>query len=266
MHARLSRDGSANPTYDGTTPDDAQHSLTTQWARTSSALHRRGLRPYGFRVVEPQHDGTPHWHLLLFMPAAEVETTTAILHRYALAEDPDEPGAALHRFKVVRIDPSKGSAAGYVAKYVAKNIDGFGLDSNEWGLPANETAERVDAWASTWRIRQFQQIGGPAVTIWREARRLTTKDLPGLLARAVAAADTADWQTFVTLLGGPTAPREDAPIWPHRAWSDAPGRYGEPVGDVLIGLACNSVVVSTRIHVWRIQRPSGIVPSLEYCQ
>ncbi len=88
-----------------------------------------GLRftVYGFRIAEPQHDGTPHWHLLLFMP------------HYAMQTDGNEPGAQQHRFKAIPIDKSKGSAVGYIAKYISKNIDGSSIQ---------EATEQVEAWAS----------------------------------------------------------------------------------------------------------------------
>lgn len=53
-----------------------------------------------------------------------------MLREYALLEDSNEPGAQQYRFKVELIHPNKGSAVGYIAKYISKNIDGFGLDSN----------------------------------------------------------------------------------------------------------------------------------------
>ncbi|MDN3519113.1 replication endonuclease [Aquisalimonas lutea] len=40
-----------------------------------------------------------------------------------MEDTPDEPGASRHRFQVERIDPQRGTATGYVAKYVAKGID-----------------------------------------------------------------------------------------------------------------------------------------------
>ena len=41
--------------------------LTSAWAEIRTDLKDAGIRVYGFRFVEPHHDGCPHWHLVLFM-------------------------------------------------------------------------------------------------------------------------------------------------------------------------------------------------------
>ncbi|MCC8996509.1 MAG: replication endonuclease, partial [Nitrosomonas sp.] len=171
MHACLHH-GASNPRYDGTSVLQAHQYLVHNWSLIRAELHRLDIQPYGFRVVEPHHDGTPHWHLLLFMPEKHRETVRKVMRHYALLDSGNEPGAQEHRFKVEAIDPAKGTAAGYIAKYISKNIDGFALDQDLYGNDAAQAAERITAWANTWGIRQFQQIGGPSVTVWRQLRKL----------------------------------------------------------------------------------------------
>lgn len=205
MHARLSQSGGENTAYDGTTPRQAQRYLARVWARIRAAWARAGIAPYGFRIAEPHHDGTPHWHLLLFMPKDQLAMARRLFVRHALADSGDEPGARKNRIKFVSIDWARGTAAGYVAKYVAKNIDGYRVGADLFGNDAIEASARVEAWASTWGIRQFQQVGGPPVGVWRELRRIPETDSERV-GRARAAADAGNWRAYVEAMGGTAKP------------------------------------------------------------
>lgn len=162
--------------YNDWTPRQTQQQyLSPLWAKIRAKLKRDGLSVYGFRIAEPHADGCPHWHILMFMLEADKPQVRAVLHDYALAEDGSEKGAYKHRFTIEAINPDKGSAIAYIAKYISKNVDGFGMEDEidkETGTAVNESAQRVLSWASVWGIRQFQQIGGSSVTVWRELRRL----------------------------------------------------------------------------------------------
>ena len=270
-HARDSQSGRENPTYQGYTPKETQEYLSKNWQRMRAKLHREGLTVYGFRVAEPHHDGTPHWHMVLFMQPDHVDQVRAILSSYALAEDGDEPGAAKHRFTAKAIDRSKGNAAGYLAKYIAKNIDGYGVgedwEAAEGSDAATDSALRVDAWAATWGIRQFQQIGGASVGVWRELRRLDSETLePGLLADLVAAAGAGDWRMYNNLNGGIFARRAERPAytWRVSALDIETGeinlnKYGEIAADTVRGVFCGEAVL-TRIHEWVFERRGATLP------
>ena len=192
MHARH-HTGAANDRYDGTGPREAQAHLNRVWRVALRKLMHDGVSLSGLRVVEPHHDGCPHWHVLVFTAPEHCAALIETLRAYALSDSPNEPGAQERRFKVERIDPARGSAVGYVAKYVSKSIDGEGVDfDEETEATGKDAAPRIVAWARTWGIRQFQFFGVPPITPTRELYRLKTIDVPSLGLKAAHLATKAN--------------------------------------------------------------------------
>nr|WP_314269895.1 replication endonuclease [uncultured Kingella sp.] len=319
--------GDGNAKYDGSTPREASAYLNKVWAKIQAALKREEVEIYGFRVVEPHHEGCPHWHGLFFMPEEKRKVFRQIVARYGCRADRAELGLSYFdskkdvreyakqlqaqqkaaggkvqslaeisgslkteaefwaaadwrvfgdtkvkaRVDFQKIDWKRGTAAGYIAKYIAKNIDGktnAGDSVGEDFEAANgenviETAERVDAWASLWGIRQFQQIGGAPVGIWRELRRegMTEGDYNDTVVRAALAADAGDWGKFVMLMGGAVVRRKDLPVQLYKETlpETFTNKYGEPLAAFTRGVldADTGEVKISRIHEWRMSFKNG---------
>lgn len=188
-----------NPKYGGESPRAAHAYLCAVWARARASWARRGLIIAGLRTVEPHHDGCPHWHLVVYGPKRDLRFARRLLRVYALRDSAGEPGAKQRRF-VAKVSIGASGAA-YAAKYVAKNIDGAGLEGcrdSETGRHVASVVDRVLAWSATWGIRQFQFFGAPKVTAWRVLRRVSEPcgpaDVP--LERARLAADEGSWAGF----------------------------------------------------------------------
>lgn len=233
---------------------DAHAYLNSVWKRFRSYCKRHDLPFYGLRTVEPHHDGCPHWHMITFLKPENSAHFLNAFRNYAMAEDRKERGADKHRFTVVKIDPTKGTAAGYVAKYVAKNIDGENIDTDlETGRSGQDAAQRITAWARLNRIRQFQFVGGVSVTVWRELRRLGVDAAPSMCTDIYHAANRADWSKFVTLMGGVFAGRNQT-LKPH--YSDPElNQFGEMVASIKgVAVASGIEAVITRLYEWTIQR------------
>jgi Bacteriophage replication gene A protein (GPA) len=288
--------GGANPRYSGATVREAQEWLCTTWSRVRSQLDRDGVRYFGFRVAEPHHDGTPHWHMLLFVKKGCRQQLSDTLLSGWLREFGDEPGAYEKRVTIERIDRRRGSATGYLAKYIAKNLDAAGVihaqsaretgvghaADVDHGLAVQDGLCRVLAWASVHGIRQFQQLGGPPVGVYREARRVRDPVSHPDLERARESADRGDWGGFC-MASGYRFLRDDADRQLDRLWREEQrarrkaglprrrrfkttvrlvyadtgrrNRYGELVGAQQIGLNWGGGVageIFTRPHQWRI--------------
>ena len=194
--------------WNGYTPRQVQAYLCKCWARCRAALKRASLPAYGIRIAEPHTDACPHWHLLVwFETTKQARLAVTIIRRYFLATDGEEAGAVRNRVKTVTINAAKGDAVGYVAKYLAKNIDGFSVadhqDRNGKTVTTGEDGSaRVKAWAGCWGLRQFQFFGPglPPVGLWRELRRVRDGEaVPAALFQIWAAADRGDWLAFMLL-------------------------------------------------------------------
>ncbi|MDX7999975.1 replication endonuclease [Xenorhabdus sp. Reich] len=248
--------------WDGVTPRDTQRYLCGVWAKARAAIARAGINLFGFRVVEPHHDGTPHWHMVLFMLPEQMRQVREILEHYACKEDQHElqrNDAKKARFDYRTIDPNKGSATGYIAKYISKNIDGYALEEekdHETGESLRDMAKSVTAWASRWRIRQFQQIGGAPVSVWRELRRLREIRLADNKIDAVLrAADEGNWAAYTQAQGGPWVARRNLVI--RLSYKHIP--FGSPYGEDVHSiqgvtspfLSCVEFIC-TRFHQWSI--------------
>lgn len=248
MHFR----GEPHAKYEGATPRDTMAYLNAQWRKANECLRRLGVEFYGMRTVEPHHDGTPHWNVLVFFAKLEhVAVWKQVMRRYFLENDsPDEPGAVRRRVKFKAIDPAKGGATAYIAKYIAKNLDGEGLEADRYGIDIKESVRRVAAWVRVWGIHQFDAIGGAPVGLWRELRRIEAAalaDAPEELCQAHAAAQKvkgedgqpdkrADYAAFLRAYGGPTVKRRNARMWVHKEDREDVNRYGEPVGARVAGV------------------------------
>lgn len=257
--------GYRNRKWNGASPSDTQSYLTGLWARIRAKLHREEIRIFGIRVAEPHHDGTPHWHMLMFMLPEDVERVRLIIRDYAWEEDRHElrsDKAKKARFHAEAIDPEKGSATGYVAKYISKNIDGYALDGetdDESGELLKETAPAVSAWAARWHIRQFQFIGGAPVTVYRELRRLAdTETAHGLSIEFAAvhdAADAGDWAGYVNAQGGPFVRRDDLQVrtlYEPRAEFNQYGEETVCIRGVYDSSLGSGTPILTRLTQWKI--------------
>ena len=234
--------------WEGAGPKESQAYLCNQWAKCRAKIKRNEIEWFGVRVAEPHADATPHWHMLVFCSANDKNTMINIMEHYALQHDAYEAGAQKHRFNCEHIDRSKGSATGYIAKYISKNINAKHVE-NEPDFDSNkslsEAAERVAAWAALWCIRQFQFFGASPVTIWRECRKMKDSAEFEALEEVRKAADSGKWAAFTNeLKKNPLSLAYE---------SERRNQFNEIVKQV-VGLVCLEGGQRTRTETFRLER------------
>ena len=130
----------SNPKYNRTTPKDAVKELTKMFARLR---HDRALKDgltkenrIYFRVNEPHKDGTPHTHILMFVPAERVERVKKAFKR-------------LFDSRANDIQDDIQNSTSYVMKYINKTLPLSKKDK------LSEKDKYLNAWYSHNRVIRF---------------------------------------------------------------------------------------------------------------
>lgn len=131
-----------NPQYDGMTAKNSVKELTKMYTRLR---HDRALKELTkeqriyFRINEPHKDGTPHTHILLFVPADKIERIEKAFKRLYFNKS--------NKFDVIN-DGVKDSA-NYVMKYINKTLPCSKVNN------LSELDKYLSAWYSKHRIIRF---------------------------------------------------------------------------------------------------------------
>ncbi|WP_208951714.1 replication endonuclease [Rahnella sp. ChDrAdgB13] len=249
FHATL-ENGQLNPKWDGSTVrDSSDYLVNVFFSGVRKKLNRKKLRWYGVRVAEPNHDGTVHWHMMMFTHPDDRETITDIVREFAIREDCAELSNGITpRFKSELITKEKGTPTAYIATYIGKGIDGAaagGIDpktgkpriDNDSGKNIADSVEHVVGWASLHRVQQFRFFGIPSRQAYRELRRLAMqmsrkKDGPHELTdkamdNVMVAADAGCFASYIMAQGGVLIPRKDHVVRTAYDVADKLNDYGE---------------------------------------
>lgn len=287
-HAKLFT-GADNPKWNGASPRATQEYLTKKWQEMRALWNKADIRFYGERVAEPHHDGTPHWHAIVFLRPEQAQEFIHIFKKKALEEDGNESGAKDHRCQVKKLDNDKDagkSVVGYIIKYIAKNTTGFTGDKNlmatepsgKLDITVKANALRARAWASLHGIRQFQFFGDKFIGIWRELRRLNQTNLAdeyqengetierkSRLFQLWESADSGNYCAFLEDIAedhtGPLAKREQMELQLNYAYTGEVNQYGEEKSRIdglkvrFVGLSFDPAKdhQKTRFKRWKIQ-------------
>ncbi|WP_236216244.1 replication endonuclease [Pseudomonas rhodesiae] len=162
--------------YDQANIRNAHTHIQNGWKLIRARLAKAGIPLstttfFGLRTVEMHQDGCAHWHLMIF-------TTPENFSVFNQLANVIFPG--YNQWKCEIIDKSKGDAASYIFKYIAKAVDSSqfthaklkpdSLDSELFALDKSVLthASRVSAALKAQRIRQYQCFGlGNALTKYR---------------------------------------------------------------------------------------------------
>lgn len=246
-HRGSTRNGKfeGNPDHDGTSPKKAHQELQKRWQCFRARLKYREIEVYWIRSVQPHRDGTPHWHIVMWVPPGHEETIQEQLARYFLKTwHPNEPGAKKHRIDFRPIEGGTNGAVAYVIRSLAYICRSHNLATKDEKMEA----ERIRAWRRSHAIRTLAS-SLTSRTIWDRSRK-PDQSIAGI-GDIAHAARAGDYARFATLLGvsSPGACRKDARVKPF--YLESTDQYGDQTRK-LSGLINQHGEILERAITWQL--------------
>ncbi|WET39888.1 replication endonuclease [Citrobacter enshiensis] len=221
-------DGTPCDNWNGLSPKESQAKLEERWKKARAALSEVSV--YGTRIVEPHHDATPHWHIIVYMPRDYDEKVISVFEKYFSDESDSLSENRMLSHEIVRNE----AALHYLMKYMVSSIPGLADEKaicDSTGDLYSRIAIRVKIWASLWGIRRFQHFGLPEIGVWRECRRIRSTNIThdlGQKAEAVRhAADHSDFAKYIEMQGGAGIKRSGRTLQVAREKSPFENIWGE---------------------------------------
>jgi len=186
----------SNKKWNEATPREAASVLLNDWARIRALFKKHDIDVLGLRVAEPQKDGTPHLHLMMFHNKNDVEAIDEILKMHWGRGQRSKKMKADMRWnapalQIISGNEERGSAASYIMKYIAKGVNVQIIREEE--KEKINSMEDVEAWRAIWNIRAFQWFGiRNNLTLWRTLRMNHENPPEGVLKMAWAHAQSGE--------------------------------------------------------------------------
>lgn len=127
-----------NPKFNGTTPKEAVKVLTKELAKLRQDRSLKELSKHQrmyYRVNEPHKDGTPHTHILLFIPKDQIDRVEIAFKR-------------LFNQKGNKFEKNIRSASSYIMKYINKTLP---MSKEQ----ISEQDQYINAWYVKHRVNRF---------------------------------------------------------------------------------------------------------------
>ena len=200
--------------------------------------------------MEPHHDSTPHWHILVYIPQENDSKVISTINKYFSTIVDSSSFDSKIDMKLF----TNEAVLHYMMKFLASSFPGVADENainDKTGKPISCEAKNAKLWASQWGIRRFQHFGLPEIGAWRECRKVRSHNITHELGHAAEAvrhaADHGDFQGYIEAQGGIGIKRSQRVLHVERVISPFDNIWGEEK-IIIIGIKTNT---SSRNNIFR---------------
>ncbi|MBP3127967.1 replication endonuclease [Thalassospira sp. ER-Se-21-Dark] len=180
-HPMKNKGYTRNEQFGGFSGTQQRQEMQTRWKHVRAMVAKNDINVFGMLVNESHKDGTPHRHMLCFLPQNEIPDLNHCFQTHFPETESNkwrlpENGVSYN----IKVLDSHSGATAYVSKYLRKTVN---LDSQEASTETHVDEDQLNnfdeykAWASSRRIRRYDFFGLKSI-ITKWARIYKEKERP----------------------------------------------------------------------------------------